>query len=94
MNKETNQVMILCLKCGCYYYYDVEYDSDIKEAYNKAVYLTPQDMNKKCPECGNQEIAEQYHHSADYFNCGTGSGGLRPPRYNSGPGSFFEPIKI
>ena len=87
---EKNQIRVLCKNCGCYYYFDVKFEF---KDYSKAINQTPLEARKKCPECQSQQAAKLAHHSADHFNAESKLGD-RPPRYCSGPGSIFEPIKV
>ena len=85
----SNQIRILCAKCGCYYYYDVYYKH---KEYSKAVWLKPEDVDKCCPECNSQKIASQAHHSAGTFNCELTLQYILP-KYFIGKGSVLEPMK-
>jgi len=87
---EKNQIRILCANCGCYYYWDIEFEF---KDYGEAVWQTPIEAKKYCPECKSQLIAEQAHHSADFFNCSTYGVNSRLPRYFSGLGCCIEPLK-
>jgi hypothetical protein len=88
--KEKNQIRILCDNCGCYYFWNVEFEF---KDYSSVVNQPPKDANKHCPECNSQEVATHAHHSAGHFNCESGHTG-RLPRYFSGRGSSFEPIEV
>ena len=86
--EEKNQIRILCVNCGCYYYWDIVFDF---KDYSRKVNQMPIVANKRCPECGSQEVAEHAHHSAERFNAAMGYS-MKMPRYMSGPGSAWEPI--
>ena len=86
---ERNQIRVFCDGCGCYYFWDITFDF---KDYSKAVWQTPEEAGKCCPECGSQVMARQAHHSAGTFNCESGFT-HRLPRDFSGPGSLLEPIK-
>ena len=85
---EKNQIRVLCNNCGCYYYWDIEFEFD---SYGVAVNAGPKESGKCCPECGSQEVASHAHHSAAFFNCEAVSSS-RLPRYFSGSGCGVEPI--